>query len=242
MDDNDWISTGVDGLDELIGGYRVGDNVIVEVDVGAPPHRFLEAALRPAIRDGQRAFYVSFDRSPATVTAQLADAVEGPVTVVDAFTHGKGRGEEVFEAFYESEDLPEGFQVREIERPDEPSRFHHAFDELGGSEGGFFVVDSLTGMAELWGEQRAREFYTHTCPRLFDTGAIALWVLNLGVHTETFRSSIGHTSQVILQLHREDSQGVLDVERAEGRSDPGTHEQRPFEETAEGFRLLGTDE
>lgn len=238
MDTGQRISTGVEGLDEIIGGYQVGDNVIVEVDVATPPHLFVEAALGAAIEQGQQAFYVSFDRSPATVTERLDEAVEGEVTVADAFTHGKGRGEEVFDRFYEAENVPGGFEARAIERPDEPSRFHHAFDELGDSEGGFFVVESLTGMAELWGEERAREFYTHTCPRLFDTGAIALWVLNRGVHTEGFRSSIGHTSQVIVRLGREDGQGVLSVERAEGRRDPGRYERRPFQESAEGLRLL----
>lgn len=234
------LSTGVEGLDALIGGYHIGDNVIVQVDVATPPHAFLEAALASALERGEDAFYVAFDRSPATVSSRLANGPTGNLTLVDCFTHGKGRSEQVFDRFYEEPTEPDWMEVIPIDKPDRPAHFHDAFDQLGSIDtSDFFIVDSLSGMAELWGEARVQEFYTHTCPRLFDTGAIALWVLHREVHSEAFRAAIGHTAQVFLELERENGRATLRVQRAEGRYDPGIYEAHAYEETADGFFLQG---
>lgn len=211
------LSTGVAPLDARIGGFRTGDNVILEVDVGTPPHSFLRAFMRAALERRERVVYVSFDRSPATILDSIADLPEGPFVLIDAFTEGKGRGEGVFRAFYDRKHA-RGREAVRVEHPHRPMAFHEEFDAAtSGGEGSFIVVDSLTGMQELWrSEERVRAFYTHTCPRLFDTRAVAVWVLQQGVHSTQFRSGIGHVAQVVMELAPDGP--TLRVKRALGRA------------------------
>ncbi|HWH08512.1 MAG TPA: hypothetical protein VNX21_04875 [Candidatus Thermoplasmatota archaeon] len=214
------VSTGVALLDEVMEGFQTGDNVILEVDVATPPQPFLHAFMAAALARGERVVYVSFDRSPATIVESLASLPRGDLVVLDAFTEGKGRGERVFRAFYESRP-PARREVVRIDFPRRPLAFHEDFDAaMGSGRGSFIVVDSLTGMQELWeSEERVRAFYTHSCPRLFDTRAIAVWVLSRAVHSEEFRAGIGHVAQVVLRL--EGDGPSLRVLRALGRKHSG---------------------
>lgn len=234
------LSTGIPGLDDLIGGYHIGDNVIVHADVGAPPYSLLDAAMSAALERGDSTFYVAFDRSPATVSNRLTALPDGELTLVDCFTHGKGRNEEVFHRFYDEPTDRGDLEVIRVEKPHRPAHFHHTFDELATpSRSTLLVVDSLSGMAELWGsEDHVREFYTHTCPRLFDTEALALWVLQAGVHTEPFRAAIGHTAQVVLRLMRQGAETKLRLDRAEGRYHGEPYQDHTYREDASGFTLV----
>lgn len=206
--------SGVPFLDDRIGGFRTGDNVILEVDVGTPPQPWLRAFLAEALARNDRCLYVSFDRSPATIMASLQGLPKGDLLLLDAFTEGKGRGERVFREFY---DTKGDARVERVDYPHRPLAFHEDLDAaVGAGHGSFIVVDSLTGMRELWGgDERVRAFYTHTCPRLFDTRAIAVWVMNRAVHSEEFRAAVGHVAQVVLRLEPDGPR--LRVVRAAGR-------------------------
>lgn len=208
--------SGIPYLDERIGGFQTGDNVILEVDIGTPPQSWLRAFLSAALARGDRCVYASFDRSPATIVNGLQGLPKGEFIVLDAFTEGKGRGERVFRDFYEAKRDPT-VRVERVDYPHRPAAFHEDLDAaVGAGRGTFIVVDSLTGMQELWGdERRVRAFYTHTCPRLFDTHAIAVWVLNRAVHTVEFRAAIGHIGQVVLGLGSDGPR--LQIIRAAGR-------------------------
>lgn len=230
-----FVPTGVPLLDERVEGFCVGDNVILEVDVGTPPRSFLHAFMSAALARGERVVYVSFDHSPATVVESLAGLPQGELVVLDAFTEGKGRGEGVFRAYYERASAPTR-QVLKVDYPQRPLAFHEDFDAaMGSGRGSFCVLDSLTGMQELWrSEERVRAFYTHTCPRLFDTRAIAVWVVNHAVHSEQFRAGIGQIAQVVLRL---DAEGpTLRVVRAAGRRGPPSQEGIGYVDDGERIR------
>lgn len=231
--------TGVPFLDERIGGFRTGDNVILEVEVGTPPQSFLRAFLRAALTRGERVVYVAFDRSPATLVDSFADLPEGDFVLLDAFTEGKGRGERVFRSFYEQR-TPARRRVLRVDHPHRPLAFHEDFDAaMGEGRGSFLVVDSLTGMQELWrSEERVRAFYTHSCPRLFDTRAIAVWVLNRAVHSNEFRAGIGHVGQVVLALDPEGPR--LHVRRSVGRNAERTGEAIPYVDDGDAIRPART--
>lgn len=215
---DDLLPTGVPALDAQMGGFLLGDNVLLETDVSTPAVPFLRAFLREALRRGDGAAYISFDHSPRTILKRLEGLPSG-ITILDAFTHGKGRSEPVFADFYNGP-APER-QVVELHYPARVSYFHDEFDNhASGSERTFLVVDSLTGMQELWGrEEQVRAFYTHTCPRLFDTRAVAVWTLAKKVHSEAFLATIGNIAQVVVELQRTSQNPTFTVRRASERPD-----------------------
>lgn len=235
MTDNAHLPSGVPFLDERIEGFRIGDNVILEVDVATPPRSFLHAFMGAALERGERVVYVSFDHSPATTIEALSELPQGDLVLLDAFTEGKGRGEAVFRAYYDKP-APSARRVLKVDYPQRPLAFHEDFDAaMGSGRGSFCVVDSLTGMQELWrSEERVRSFYTHSCPRLFDTRAIAVWVVNRAVHSPQFLAGIGHIAQVVLRLEAEGP--ALRVVRAAGRGRAPDAEPVAYLDGAKGPR------
>lgn len=223
------IPTGVPGLDDFLGGFHVGDNVILENTVAAPPHALLETLMAESLRRGDQVFFVSFDASPAALQQRLGHLGPG-LTLVDCFTHGHGSTRDAQAPPLRPQDVL-------VESPRFPGEFQAALERLMQGEGRrIFFIDSLNGMALLWGEERVRAFYAHMCPRLFDLGDLAVWVLHKGVQSPAFHHQIGHIAQVVLSLDRQQEGLVLRVDRALGRS-AHLQEWHPVTEDAEGFRL-----
>lgn len=83
MDKNTRVSTGVPGLDTILDGLRIGDNVVWRVDSVADYKAFVTPYVRQALADGRRVVYMRFGRheplvvsAPNVVTYQL-DAFQG---------------------------------------------------------------------------------------------------------------------------------------------------------------------
>ncbi len=83
MDKNTRVSTGIPGLDSILDGLRIGDNVVWRVDSIADYKAFVTPYVRQALGDGRRVVYMRFGRheplvasAPNVVTYQL-DAVQG---------------------------------------------------------------------------------------------------------------------------------------------------------------------
>ena len=83
MDKNTRVSTGIPGLDNILDGLRIGDNVVWRVDSIADYKAFVTPYVRQALGDGRRVVYMRFGRheplvisAPNVVTYQL-DAVQG---------------------------------------------------------------------------------------------------------------------------------------------------------------------
>ena len=55
-------------IDRLIGGVLAGDNLVWEVDSGAPVDRFISSFVSACEAEGTPVVYVSFNRSPQTIT------------------------------------------------------------------------------------------------------------------------------------------------------------------------------
>jgi KaiC/GvpD/RAD55 family RecA-like ATPase len=227
---HDPIPTGIEGLDPILGGFHVGDNVILEVGVPTPPHSFLDAIIEAAIGRGDRVHYIAFDASAATLRNRLARFGD-KVTLVDCFRHGKDAsspGDAVEDAVV-------------VEMPQYPDEFRRVIEGLARpEEHHLFIIDSLSGMAMLWeDEDRVARFYAQICPRLFDQGDIAVWVLHRGVHTPAFHAKIGHIAQVVVSLDLHAGVPSLVVERAVGRTDPKLRRPIPYREVDGRFGLVG---
>ena len=214
-----------------MGGFQRGDNVILENAVSSPPHAFLEGLLRGALDRGDDVFYVSFDATQASMAQRLAGLGKG-VTLVDCFTHGRGAG-------LARVDVPSAnLHTMVVHDPQFPAEFRHALQGLPRSaERRTIVMDSLNGMAMLWGEDRVAEFYASMCPALFDAGDLAVWVLHRGVQSSQFHAQIGHIAQVILGMDRVGGRQTLTVERAIGRPGLATGKTLDYTEI-DGFRIV----
>lgn len=218
------IATHVPGLDEALGGFLRGDNIILENSVSAPPHALLDAIIRGSIKRGDDVIYVSFDATPQTMKARLT-GLEG-VTLVDCYTHGLGAPAAA---------ASDGSVV--VHDPHFPGEFKHAMSRIPRSgRRRVLVFDSLNGMATLWGEARVAQHYAATCPKLFDEGDLAVWVLHSGVQTEQFHAKIGHIAQVILRLDRRASSPTMTIVRAVGRPKIALGSPHAYKED-DGFRL-----
>jgi transcriptional regulator with XRE-family HTH domain len=82
-----------------------------------------------------------------------------------------------------------------------------------------FVFESLTGMQELWGgEDQVLNFYSHSCPRLYELNTIAYWILEKRAHTPRLRASINQIAQVAIDLSVKRGTTSLTILKAEKRS------------------------
>ncbi len=215
------LTTGVEGVDKLLGGVQAGDNVVWEVDSGAPIETFLRAYADAAQQVGP-VVWVSFNRSPQAILRKYDGHFgEQEFVLVDCFTSGKGNSDRVFSEFYDDETgRARTVRVAQAHAWDKVS---DALENLEGELGQkvFYVFDSLTGMAELWhDEEEALRFFTYMCPRLYDLNTVAYWVLEKEAHSEQFLARLRHVTQVVLELSLDGSRPVCTLRKAEGRHSP----------------------
>ncbi|MGB9596633.1 MAG: RAD55 family ATPase, partial [Candidatus Poribacteria bacterium] len=170
-------STGIEYLDNLIGGLRFGDNVVWEAGVGSYLDLFVEKFSRQSLIEGHNLVYVSFNRSPTTIIRKLlALPNHHKITLVDAFTSGKGDNDPTFTRFYENKDISYPINTIKIDNPADISYFTKSINEIEekNGEGTRYVFDSITGMQDLWGDEvKTYKFFTYACPRLYDLNTVA---------------------------------------------------------------------
>jgi len=95
------LTTGIKEIDNLIGGISPGDNIVWEVDSGAPVDRFVSGFLTADRVPGSTITYVSFNRSPQTITRAYGEEMSpGTFRLIDCFSSGKGNNDKVFLDFY----------------------------------------------------------------------------------------------------------------------------------------------
>ncbi|OGW32903.1 MAG: hypothetical protein A2X58_03215 [Nitrospirae bacterium GWC2_56_14] len=223
------ISSGVAGLDTLIDGFSVGDNVVWEVESGTAYSVFIRSFLSRAHQDDQKVIYVSFNRSPQTVLNDLNAIMSAEhFTLIDCFTSGKGKNDNTFLKFYEK---PSPGVVR-IEAPGDIERFSATLNAIEDKlpPGARYVFDSLTGMQDLWGEENVtHQFFTYMCPRLFDLGTVAYWILEKEAHSPRFKANLRHITQVVFDLAKRKNSLFLKALKLENRQDREVFKPHQYE-------------
>ena len=224
MSDN-MLSTGIEGLDRLLGGLRGGDNVVWEVDSGAPVDVFISSFLRVARQAGRHLVFVSLNRSPqAILKKHLGNVSKDRFVLVDCFTSGKGNGGKVCSEFYgDAQSEQTGLRVVRVHDAAEPDTVRETLESLEAEVGhnAFYVFDSITGMLELWNEERkALNFFAYMCPRLYDLNTVAYWILERQAHSEQFLANLRHITQVVMELSVPKGVPTLLLRKAEGRRAP----------------------
>jgi transcriptional regulator with XRE-family HTH domain len=224
------ISSGIESLDILIDGFSIGDNVVWEVEAGSSSDVFIRSFIARSFRDEQKVIYVSFNRSPQTVLQGLG-AIVSPdhFTLIDCFTAGKGKNDSTFVKFYEKK-YPAA--VVKIEEPRNIDRFTATLNAIEDKlpPGARYVFDSLTGMQDLWGdENETHRFFTYMCPRLYDLGTVAYWILEKEAHSPRFKANLRHITQVVFDLSRRKNNLFLKALKLEGRQEREVFKPHPFD-------------
>jgi transcriptional regulator with XRE-family HTH domain/KaiC/GvpD/RAD55 family RecA-like ATPase len=226
------VSSGVGQLDRLLGGLFIGDNVVWHDDSGSLASVFCLNFIRASQANGKPLIYVCFDRSPRNLIDKLgALAISQDLTILDCFSHGKGAGSAIFLRFYEESgrELP-----CRVVRITEPRRIDHVMDALYGIHAAYegdvrFVFESLTGMQELWGgEEQLLNFYSHSCPRLYELNTIAYWIMEKKAHSSRLRAQISQIAQVVIDLSIKRGTTSLTILKAEARDLEAIHKPQTY--------------
>ncbi|MDY6854228.1 MAG: helix-turn-helix transcriptional regulator [Thermodesulfobacteriota bacterium] len=199
-------SSGIEYLDNIMGGILLGDNVVWVLEPGTYFDYFLEFFL--TAKDGSifQNIFISFDFPPQKIYTRYKDYFDRrEFILVDAFTFGKGKGDALFQSFYENEPIKSGqVRIHCVKNVIEHTQFVKTFQKIQEEfqEGSLckYVFESLTGMQELWGERETLRFFTYTCPKLFELKALAYWPLAKGAHSDVFLASISHITQLVISL------------------------------------------
>ncbi len=225
-------ASGVDHLDFLLEGLFIGDNVVWYDDAGSLASVFCLNFIQASQAQKKPLIYVTFDRSPKNLLEKLGTLAQDPsLFILDCFTFGKGAGSPVFLKFYEQAESQDPFKLVQVENPRDMSQVTEALYALHGTQKGDvrFVFESLTGMQELWGgEDQVLNFYSHSCPRLYELNTIAYWVMEKKAHSLRFRAQISQIAQVAIDLSIKRGTTSLTVLKAEKRKLDNLHQPHKY--------------
>ena len=215
------VASGVSQLDNLLGGLYIGDNVVWYDNSGSLASVYCLNFIQASQVQNRPLIYVSFDRSPKNLLEKLGVlAQNNQLIILDCFTYGKGSGSRVFLNFYENKKSKWPCQIIRV---DEPRQINQVMDVLYGIHGTLagevrFVFESLTGMQELWGgEQHLINFYSHSCPRLYELNTVAYWIIEKRAHSARLRAQINQIAQVAIELSVKRGKTSLTILKAENR-------------------------
>lgn len=198
------LTTGMEEIDRLIGGVLAGDNLVWEVDSGAPIEKFMYSFVSACEAENTPVVYVSFNRSPQTVFNTYGNLMSaGKFKLVDCFSSGKGNNDDVFLDFFKSDEFEVSCRPVHVQNPQDHAALQDALRTVGSeiSTNARYIFDSLTGMFDLWtDEDTVLRFFGHFCPRLFDINTVAYWLLEKEAHSERFLAKLRHITQVVVEI------------------------------------------
>ena len=237
------VSSGIAQLDNLLGDLYIGDNVLWYEDAGSFCSAFCVNFIRESLANKKPIIYVSFDRSPKNVVTFLGPLAENQnFTILDCFTNGKGDKSEVFNKIYEKDGAQWPQQIIKVNEPTNPSQVSEAIYGVHGHLSGDirFIIDSLTGMQDLWGgEEQVLKFYVRTCPRLYELETIAYWIIEKSAHSNRLKANINKIAQVAIDLSVKNGRPSLKILKAEKRNSKFLNEPHTYscEDTDINFDL-----
>ncbi|MGB5155951.1 MAG: helix-turn-helix domain-containing protein [Desulfobacterales bacterium] len=216
------VASGVNQLDQLLGGLRIGDNVVWYDNAGSLAPVFYLNFIKISQSEKKSIIYINFDHSIKTLMERLGTLSDyDKLTILDCFTFGKGDGAEIFLKFYEEDESKKACKIITIDEPRNADHVTGAFYGLHKTMKGDvrFIFDSLTGMQELWGgEEQIQKFYSHSCPRLYELNTVAYWVVEKEAHSQRLKANINKIAQVAIELSLKRGKTFLSVIKAEKRN------------------------
>ncbi|MBI4683745.1 MAG: helix-turn-helix domain-containing protein [Nitrospirae bacterium] len=228
------ISSGIKSLDGLIDSLHIGDNVVWETEAGTSEEIFIQNFIHNSLIENRDVIYVSFNRSPQSLLLymNINNLVNTEkVIMLDCFTTGKGKRDKTFVKFYET-DRPAYPNIIKVERPNDISFFNETINSIQEklSGGALYIFDSLTGIQDLWGDESSTyKFFTYMCPRLYDLGTVAYWILEKEAHSQTFKANLRHITQVVIELYKRRDKLFLKALKLDGRTDREAFKPHSYE-------------
>lgn len=228
-------STGIQGLDEILeGGLFHGENVVWEAESGTFAREFMSAFLRQGIKEGNSVIYFDFIYPPQAIVShlqplikQLPNGWENKFLVLDCFSEAGGQGELVFSDFYDQAPT----WMKKVPSSRDPERFHHFFGRIERefvTAGTRLVFYSLSMMEQIWGQEAVKTFFSHVCPALYAYETLAYWLLMKHAHPLNFIEKIEHTTQIVIDLSKEQNQTYLKVRKGGHRYSSSTYVKRQY--------------
>lgn len=193
MPDDLPVTTGSAALDELIDGVRISDNLVVL----ATDQVLLQQVVAGFVRAN------GLHRPVALARSSGLDAAEVPEDLVGAAIAASPAGE-----LLRWDPVPEvGAATAALRAADE---------RLGA--GAAFVIDSLSTIAAVRGDDAALELLLATCPHLYQRRSVALWPVRADLHTPAVLARLEEVTQVVIELV-DGPGGSLEAEvrKADGR-------------------------
>ena len=190
------VSTGLEGLDQAIGGLRPGENVVWQIKNIADYMYVANQFLMTVARSGKRIVYFRFAEHD-----QVMDA--------DAMTAG-GANAKMYEI-----DPHIGFESFTV-------LVNKIIEQEG--EGVFYVFDCLSELQKYWfSDLMVSNFYLLTNPYLNEMNAIGYFPLMYAQHTYETISRIRHAAPVLLNIVTEESRLYIQAVNVKSRSLPGMY-------------------
>jgi len=235
-------STGVKGLDKILGGgLLLGENVLWEVESGTFAREFLYSFMRQGIIEGNQVIYLEFIYPPQAIMLQLEpltktlpEGWEKKLLVLDCFSEASGQGELIFNDFYDK--APSW--IRKVPSSKDPDRFHHFFGRIERefvTPGTRLIFNSLSIMEHNWGRDAVKAFFGHVCPALYAYQTLAYWTMAKNAHPKEFCALIEHMTQVVIDLTKQENKNFLWIKKAGGRYNPQTYTRREY--TVDGLNI-----
>ncbi len=210
-----------DGKSFILSGYpMVGKSLVANNIFGANLHK------------GKKGLYVALERPIETIICQLKklgyENVIKNIVFVDAFAWRTG-----------SESIAK-YQLRNLSNLNELSvKLLSAVEELG--EGGFFLVDSLTNLANYNPEKDILHFFGVNSARLQKNGTTGIWVVEDGIHQPSFYHMLNHLADGILEMKLKDISSTSSrwIRSRALRGEPNIMDWFKVKIEREGLTLLG---
>jgi transcriptional regulator with XRE-family HTH domain len=133
--------------------------------------------------------------------------------------------------FYEEPDTENLCQVKMIDKPQDMRHVTELlYALLETMEGDVrLIFESMTGMQKVWGgEDAIIQFYSHSCPRLYELNTIAYWIMEKLAHSPRLRAQINQIAQVAINLSIKRGTTALTIVKAENRDTEDTHEPHRY--------------
>jgi len=201
--------TGSPGIDALIGGLHIGDNVVWQAAGPIEPTVIRSLTDTPG---GPPLVYVSF-REPGTelLARHRKPWARRDVLILDCTSP----------ATTKRWDGKSRHRIVRVENPNEPA---DVLGALSGAEDSFrpgtvYVFDNLTLIQEAWGAEPALALFLEHCPRLYELQTIAYWFVQKEAHDQSFLARLLRTTQIVLDVTPENGHHSLRVLKASDRPD-----------------------